>query len=178
MLKGPRITLRAVTRDDLPRYVTWLNDVEVVKHLTIYIPFNLDDETDWYEKQRKDQSVVNFAIDTENGKHIGSIGLMKIDAKNQNAELGIVIGDKEEWGKGYCTEAIGLLLGYGFDTLNLNRIFLRVDTDNPGGLKCYRRCGFITEGEMRQVIFSGGKFINQYLMSVLRNEYRDDKGTR
>ncbi len=172
MLKGSRITLRAITRDDLPRYVTWLNNVEVTKHLTAAMaPFNLDDETDWYEKQRKDRSSKNFAIDNEDGTHIGSIGLINIDRQNQLAELGIVIGDKSQWNKGYCTEAITLLLEYGFYTLNLNRIFLRVDQDNWGGLKCYRRCGFVKEGELRQAVFRDGGFINHYIMSVLRSEY-------
>ena len=179
MLKGPRITLRAITRNDLPRYVTWLNDVEVIRHLTTnFAPFNLDDETDWYENQRKDQSTKNFTIDNEAGKHIGSISLMNIDHRHQQAELGIVIGEKNAWNKGYCTEAITLLLKYGFNTLNLNRIFLRVDEDSWGGLKCYERCGFVKEGELRQAVFREGAFISHYIMSVLRSEWESEQVSR
>jgi RimJ/RimL family protein N-acetyltransferase len=171
MLKGPRLTLRAVTRDDLPRYVTWLNDIEVTKHLSLYLPFNLDDEAEWYETQRKSGTEQNFAIETEDGTHIGSAGLMNINHRVQSAELGIVIGAKSEWNKGYGQEAITLMLEYAFNTLNLNRVCLRVDTNHPGAINCYRRCGFVTEGEMRQVEFSEGRHIDQYLMSILKSEY-------
>jgi RimJ/RimL family protein N-acetyltransferase len=172
MIKGPRITLRAVTRDDLPRYVVWLNDPDVSRHLGQLLPFNLDDEIDWYEAQRKNDSSLHLAIETENNEHIGSISLMDINYRAQSAELGIVIGVKDLWDIGYGSEAIEALLCYGFENLNLNRICLRVDTDHPRAIKCYQRCGFSIEGELRQVEFRDGRFFDQYIMSVLRSEYR------
>ncbi|MFQ5577324.1 MAG: GNAT family N-acetyltransferase [Anaerolineae bacterium] len=178
MLTGARLTLRAVTRDDLPRYVAWLNDGDVTKHLSLYLPMNLDDETEWYESQRHNQTVQNFAIETRDGKHIGSVGLMDIDYRDQSAELGIVIGDKTEWGKGYGREAIGMLLDFAFNTLNLNRICLQVDTDHPAAIKCYRNCGFVQEGELRHIIYREGRHTNQYLMSILKSEYRQRQGER
>ncbi|MEM7030229.1 MAG: GNAT family protein [Chloroflexota bacterium] len=171
MIRGDRLTLRAITRDDLPRYVSWLNDPEVTKHLGHIPPFNLDDETDWFERQRKDDSVYHLAIDTPDGVHIGSVSLMNIDARNQKAELGIVIGLKSDWGKGFGTEAINIMLDYGFYTLNLNRIYLRVDTEHFAGITCYQRCGFTQEGELRHDTFREGQFHNVYLMSILREEY-------
>ena len=175
MLKGPRVTLRAIKPDDLPRFVTWLNDYEVRKHVSPFVPFTLEDEEEWYQAQRKDQSVFNLAIEIEDGTHIGSIGLMDINQRVQQAELGIMIGRKEAWSKGYGGEAIALMLAYGFDHLNLNRIFLRVNTDHLGAIKCYQRGGFVTEGELRQVGFRAGRFVNQYIMSVLRAEYLAEK---
>ena len=172
MLKGERLTLRAIERDDLPRYVAWLNDPEVTDHLKAYLPFNLDDETDWYESQRKDNTNQIFAIviSAEN-LHIGSIALMKINQREQNAELGIMIGDKTCWGQGYGREAIQLLLPFGFNTLNLHRIYLRVDASHPAAIRCYTNCGFIEEGRQRDAIFRQGHFEDQLLMSVLRPEY-------
>jgi RimJ/RimL family protein N-acetyltransferase len=172
MLKGQRLTLRAIERDDLPRYVTWLNDPEVTDHLKAYLPFNLDDETDWYEAQRRDPTMQNFAIvlNTEN-VHIGSIGLMKINQREQNAELGIMIGDKRQWGQGYGREAIKLLLPFGFATLNLHRIYLRVDATHPAAIRCYTNCGFVEEGRLRDAVFRQGRFEDQLIMSILRPEY-------
>jgi len=172
MLNGQRLTLRAIERDDLPRYVTWLNDPEVTDHLKAYLPFNLDDEIEWYEAQRKDATMQNFAIviSAEN-RHIGSIGLMKINHREQNAELGIVIGDKTQWGRGYGGEAIELLLPFGFFTLNLHRIYLRVDATHTAAIRCYTRCHFIEEGRLRDAIFRRSRFEDQLLMSVLRPEY-------
>ena len=104
MLKGTNLSLRTIVKDDLPRYVEWVNDVEVLRYLTTFRPFNIDDETDWYERYRKDDTRINFAIELNTGEHIGSIGLNDIDHRRQVAELGIVIGKKEAWGKGYCTD--------------------------------------------------------------------------
>jgi RimJ/RimL family protein N-acetyltransferase len=172
MLKGQRLTLRAIERDDLPRYVAWLNDPEVTDHLLTHLPFNLDDETDWYENQRRDNSMQNFAVViSAEDLNIGSIGLMGINQRDQNAELGIVIGDKTCWGQGYGREAIHLLLSFGFNTLNLHRIFLRVDATHPAAIRCYSSCGFVEEGRLRDTVFRQGRFEDQLMMSVLRPEY-------
>jgi diamine N-acetyltransferase len=172
MIKGDRVTLRAIERDDLPRYVAWLNDPEVTHHLTLYLPMNSDDEADWYEQQRKDGTTQNFAIVVNEGEvHIGSVGLMGINHREQNAELGIVIGDRTYWGKGYGREAIQLLLNFAFTEMNLHRIQLRVDVSNSQATRCYRNCGFVEEGRLRDVVYHRGQFEDQLIMSVLRLEY-------
>ena len=172
MIQGKRLTLRAIERDDLPRYVVWLNDLEVIHHLKTYPPMNLEDETDWYESQRKDGSTLNLAIVvSDEERHIGSVSLMKINQREQNAELGIMIGDKTCWGQGYGREAIQLLLRYGFTTLNLHRIYLRVDASHTPAIRCYLSCGFVEEGRLRDVVFRQGRFEDQLIMSVLRPEY-------
>lgn len=172
MLKGQRLTLRAIERDDLPHYATWVNDPEVTHHLLIYLPMNLEDETDWYEQQRRDTTSQNFAIVIQdNNQLIGSIGLMKIDNKNQNAELGIFIGDKTQWGQGYGQEAIRLLLNFAFKEMNLHRVYLRVDVSHLSGIRCYQQCGFVEEGRLRDAVYHGGQFEDQLLMGVLRPDH-------
>lgn len=172
MIKGQRLTLRVIERDDLPHFITWVNDPEVTQHLLLYLPINLDDETDWYEGQRKDTTTQNFAIViTQEQRLIGSVGLMKIDHKDQNAELGIMIGDKTQWGQGYGQEAIQLLLDFAFTQMNLHRIYLRVNASHTAGIRCYQRCGFIEEGRLRQVVYHHGRFEDQLMMSLLRSEY-------
>lgn len=172
MIQGKRLTLRAIERDDLARYVVWLNDLEVIHHLKTYPPMNLEDETDWYESQRKNGSTLNLAIVvSDEERHIGSVSLMKINQREQNAELGIMIGDKTCWGQGYGREAILLLLRYGFTTLNLHRIYLRVDANHTPAIRCYLSCSFVEEGRLRDVVFRQGRFEDQLIMSVLRPEY-------
>jgi len=173
MIKGDRLTLRAIERDDLPRYVAWLNDPEVRHHLSIYLPISSQDEADWYEFQRKDPAILNFAIIINEGNvHIGSIGFLHLNHRKQNAELGIVIGEKTQWNKGYGGEAIGMLLDFGFNELNLHRIYLRVDASNIRGIRCYQRCGFMEEGRLRNTIYQQGHFEDQLIMSILRPEYQ------
>jgi diamine N-acetyltransferase len=86
--------------------------------------------------------------------------------------LGIFIGEKNQWSQGYGREAIGLLLGYGFNELNLHRIYLRVDASNTQGIRCYIHCGFVEEGRLRDNTYHQGQFEDQLIMSVLRPEYQ------
>ena len=172
MLKGERITLRAIEHEDLSRYVDWLNEPEVLHHLSLFLPINSDDEAEWYEAQRKDANVQNFAmVVKQEDRHIGSIGLMGINHREQSAELGIVIGDKTQWGQGYGQEAIELLLKFSFEEMNLHRIFLRVNVTNTRGIRCYEKCGFVKEGQLRDAVYHSGHFEDQLIMSVLRSEY-------
>lgn len=172
MIKGEQITLRAIEREDLGRYVVWFNEREVLRHLSLSLPINHDDEEEWYEAQRKDASTQHFAIVLNHkDRHIGSISLMKINHREQNAELGIVIGDKTQWGQGYGQEAIELLLKFSFEEMNLHRIFLRVNATNTRGIRCYQKCGFVKEGQLRDAVYHGGCFEDQLIMSVLRSEY-------
>jgi len=172
MIKGERITLRSIEREDLSRFVDWFNDAEVLHHLSLSLPINHDDEVEWYEAQRKDASSQNFAIVLNQGdRHIGSISLMRINHREQSAELGIVIGDKTQWGQGYGQESIQLLLKFSFEEMNLHRIFLRVNVFNTRGIRCYEKCGFIKEGQLRDAVYHNGHFEDQLIMSVLRSEY-------
>jgi len=172
MLKDERITLRAIKREDLDRYVDWFNNSEVLHHLGLSLPINSDDEVEWYETQRKDASTQNLAIVlNQEDRHIGSIGLMGINHREQSAELGIIIGDKTQWGQGYGQEAIKLLLKFSFEEMNLHRIFLRVNVTNIRGIRCYEKCGFVKEGQLRDAVYHSGHFEDQLIMSVLRSEY-------
>jgi RimJ/RimL family protein N-acetyltransferase len=105
------------------------------------------------------------------GKHIGNCGLHNIDWKNRVTEVGIMIGEKEYQGKGYGTEAMELLLKYGFETVNLNRIQLHVYDFNIRAIKSYTKIGFIEEGRMRQAQFKNGKYCDMILMSMLHEEW-------
>jgi RimJ/RimL family protein N-acetyltransferase len=87
--------------------------------------------------------------------------------------LGIFIGDKRYWNKGYGTEVMRLLLRHGFSTLNLNRVFLRVFETNPRAIRSYEKAGFVFEGRMRQAEFIDGKYCDVILMSVLRSEWKE-----
>jgi RimJ/RimL family protein N-acetyltransferase len=176
MIKGNRISLRAIERDDLPRYVAWLNDSKITSHLSMFLPMNLEDETDWYEQQRKDDATQNFAITlNKEDQLIGSIGLMEINQREQHAELGLFIGDKTQWGQGYGREAIQLLLQFAFAELNLHRIYLRVDASHAAAIRCYQSCGFQEEGRLRDAVYHHGHFEDQFIMSVLRPEYSKEK---
>ncbi len=174
MIYGEKCYLRPIERDDLPRFVRWFGDPEVRRHLRPYLPFSLAQEERWYERllvQIERQEDVTFAIETNEGVHIGNVGLHNINWKDRNAELGIVIGEKEYWSQGYGTDAIRALLGMAFREMNLHRVYLRVDGDNPRAIRCYEKVGFRREGTLRQTVFREGAYRDQHLMSILRGEF-------
>lgn len=82
-----------------------------------------------------------------------------------------MIGDKSYWDKGYGTEVMGLLLSHGFDTLNLNRIYLRVYVSNPRAIRSYEKAGFTLEGRLREAVFQRGAYGDVLIMSALRSEW-------
>ena len=100
---------------------------------------------------------------------------MAINWTTRSAEVGLFIGEKSCWNKGYGTEIMQLLLRLGFDNFNLNRIFLRVDEANKGGIRAYEKAGFVHEGRFRQGNFRDGKYSDMLLMSVLRTEWNPKK---
>ena len=110
------------------------------------------------------------AVHTEEGLLIGWVDLKNIDQTNKNAELGIAIGDKRYWGKGYGISALKAMLEVGFTELGLEKIWLRVDCDNTNAIRCYEKCGFVKEGIMRKDKLRNGEFINRYRFSILREE--------
>ena len=179
MLIGKRVRLRAIEREDLPRFVAWLNDPDVARHVVFHAPMSLQQEEKWYEKilqqHTAEQPLVIERDAPEGWTPIGNLGFHTIDWINRCTELGIFIGEKLLWNQGYGGEAIQLMLQFGFDSLNLNRIFLRVDETNPGGIHCYEHAGFIHEGRLRQAKFEDGQYIDHLLMSVLRSEWQSRK---
>ena len=102
---------------------------------------------------------------------IGNCTFFDMDTVVHSAEIGIMIGEKAIWNQGLGTEAVSLLLRHGFETLNLNRISLKVYSDNPRARRTYEKVGFVHEGTLRQAVYKRGRFGNVELMSVLRSEW-------
>jgi len=180
MIYGERIRFRAPERSDIPLWVAWLNDPEVLQGLSLYMPISIASEEKWFEglQSRSDSDQV-FVIEVrmpdspEGWKPVGNVGLHGIDWRSRAAEYGIFIGEKTLWNQGYGTEATRLILQYGFNTLNLNRIFLRVYETNSRAIRAYEKAGFVQEGRMRQAEFREGRYIDVLYMSVLRDEFTE-----
>jgi RimJ/RimL family protein N-acetyltransferase len=175
MLYGKRIRLRGNERSDLPKFVEWLNDPEVQRYLSMPLPISQAAEEQWFENMLKrppeEQSLGIEIKDGEGWRLIGNCGIFDINWRSRSAEVGLFIGDKSCWNKGYGTEVMRLLLRHGFGTMNLNRIFLRVDAENLGGIRAYKKAGFVHEARLRESNFREGKYCDDLIMSVLRSEW-------
>jgi RimJ/RimL family protein N-acetyltransferase len=174
MIEGKLVRLRATEMTDLDRYYAWYNDREVTHHLSMRYPMAYGAEEVWLrEHASKPLSYehVWFAIDTKEGVHIGGINFHVVRPENRSNRLGITIGDKAYWSKGYGTDAMLTFVRFGFDEMNLHRIDLTVDAENARAIACYRKCGFVEEGRLRQARYTRGAYGDQLIMSVLRDEF-------
>ena len=95
--------------------------------------------------------------------------------QDRSAEIGIMIGERQYWNRGFGTEAMRLMVQHGFENLNLHRIFLRVFETNPRGKRSYEKVGFKLEGRMREARYLKGKYIDVCLMSILKSEWFEKK---
>lgn len=177
MIYGDRIRLRAIEREDLPLFVNWLNDKEVIAGVLQYLPFSLADEEQWFSEMQKNPvdehpMIIEVRQDDE-WLPVGDCGFHKIDWRCRAGKVGILIGEKRLWNQGYGTEAMRLLLRHGFTTLNLNRISLDVFENNPGAIRSYEKIGFIHEGRKRQAMYKDGRYIDVLQMSVLKDEWKE-----
>lgn len=97
--------------------------------------------------------------------------LPKVQLRELSAELGIAIGDKSYWRKGYGLSAMNEMLAWGFNELELNKIWLRVEVDNEKAIKSYKRIGYVEEGILRQDRYRNGRFVDRLRMSMLKSEF-------
>lgn len=171
MLRGRRVTLRALEREDLPRCHRWFNDEEVTKYLLRNDPLSMVEEEGWFEEMVADKSRLVLAIEDEKGNHIGNIGLREIDFRNGKATIGITIGEKDCWGKGYGPEAVRLLLKYVFEELRLYRVESAAFAENQRSIRLHEKCGFVREGVRRGVYFRNGRHSDLVLFGILADEF-------
>lgn len=179
-IEGEKFYLRAILKEDLTgNMIKWPNDPEVTQYMvmgcvpgsgSIYCSWDSPEEE--YEKLRKSKHDVVFAIiDKKSNKMIGNAGLYEINWLARHAELRIVIGEKQYWGKGIGTDIVRALVKYGFDNLNLNKVHLGCNADDKRANKCYKKAGFVYEGTIRDYHFRNGRYYNANLYSILREEF-------
>lgn len=173
MIRGEKVLLRAVEEGDAERCHRWINDPEVTQFMSMRFPMSLLQERKWVERERDPNKELSLAIETLDGDHIGNCGLNGISSVDRRAGIGIVIGEKDYWGKGYGTDATLTHCGFGFTQMNLHRIFLHVYEFNTRAICCYEKCGFEHEGCLRQAIFKHGKYNDILVMGILEDEFRE-----
>ncbi len=172
-LVGDRIYLSPRNTEDVEKYTEWLNDFEVTDY-TGRSGNLLTVEAEKEYLEGKVNEPASFAIVTlDEDKLIGTVALEKINYVHREATLGIFIGEKDYLSKGYGTEAIKLILDYGFNYMNLNNIKLDLMEFNERALKCYKKCGFKEYGRRRKCRFINGKYYDSISMDILAEEFTE-----
>jgi diamine N-acetyltransferase len=175
------VFLRPAERTDIPLFVSWLNDWRTARTLALRAPISLPLEERWFDRMLDEQGrtgylfvVCRLADDVP----VGNVGLLELDLADGSAGLGIAIGRPEDQGRGFGTDALHALVGFGFGQLRLERIWLDVYAANPGARRVYERVGFVHEGTLRHAAFRGGEFLDVDRMSLLADEWRASRASR
>lgn len=157
-MKEDSLKFRAMTIEDTDKIVKWRNREFVRKNFIYQEPFTRQEHLSWIETQVNAGRVVQFIISLPGGREIGSVYLRDIDRKEGHAEFGIFIGEPDAVNHGYGTEATNWVLSYAFEELKLQKVFLRVLSDNLRARKSYEHAGFqMIEGEEETVTLLDGK---------------------
>jgi RimJ/RimL family protein N-acetyltransferase len=170
LLRGKKVTLRPARDDDADHFVRWFADMDVTRFLNRRTAVSLQQEQEFLKKIGESKDDVWWVLEAE-GKAIGAIGIHRIDWLDANGATGIMIGEKDQWGKGYATEAMQLRTRYAFRELNLHKLTTEVDTENEASRKALERNGYGTVGIRREQSFREGKWKDRWLGEVLRDDW-------
>jgi RimJ/RimL family protein N-acetyltransferase len=179
IIKGKKAALSIISKEDLPLFVSWLNDPEVTVYLSMRRVITPEGEEEWYERVRKDPHCRHFSIVALPMEEvIGVAGLDRIDPYDGSASFGIFIGRKGYWGKGYGTEATILMLDYAFNCLGLHHIWLIVKDFNKRALRCYKKVGFKEVGRLREAILQPDGRHDIIIMDMLARDFNKTHRSR
>ena len=174
MYEGRLVRLRALDNSDLMKLMSYQNDYEVMRGASgaILYPSTVDDAArDMGRNTSFTSGEYQFAIETKDERRfIGQCGFVKVNWKNRLGELAILIGEKDDRGRGYGADAIQALCRFGFMEMNLRKIKALVFDFNAPALRCYEKCGFEREGVLKQEIYREGAYHDVVCMALFRQE--------
>ena len=175
MLKGDKVILRPMRPDDLERYAEFKNDVEVelLGSGDVPGPTELGRLQARYAEHLKAPRDLTawFAIEAQGGKFIGQCLLHNFDNAARTCELGITIGDRDFWGRGYGRDAVGLLLKYAFRLRNMEKVWLTTSGSNLRAQRSYVASGFVEEGRQRRQVWLDGVYDDIVYMGIFRDDW-------
>lgn len=172
-LRGERIALKKLDRDEVSdAYVRWMNDAEVTKYLVSgNFPTTLDDVRTFVDGANSGGKVTFAIYRLDDERHIGNVKLDHLDWISRRCDLGIMIGDRASWGKGFGTEATALATRYAFEKLGLERVTLGVVVDNGAAAHVYEKLGYVVDGKRERDQYKDGNWLDTVMMSATRRRF-------
>ena len=170
-IMGERLYLRDITVEDTSNIVKWRNSDIVRPNFLYQAEFTNESHMKWLETMVFTGKVRQFiVVEISTDTPIGSVYLRDIDLVSEKAEFGIFLGEEDKLNLGYGSEATKLLINYGFEEMKLQKIFLRVLSENKRAIESYKKVGFVKEGVFKKEVKLNGKFEDVIFMAVFNGE--------
>ena len=177
VLSGKRVYLRPLTRADLVYLRRWSDDAEIRGLIGDTTPMSQAECEKFLEKVYADSSREWFmVVIKQDNRVIGEAGLLRMDPAWRTTDVSVIIGEKEEWGKGYGTEAILLLLDRAFRELDFHRVAIGVVGFNDRAMRFWEKIGFRREGVHRDGYYYDHEYYDFVMMSILEDEFKEFYG--
>jgi len=172
LIEGKIVNFRALEIEDLKQLQDWRNAEFIRRTCREYRLLSMERQKRWFDSLFKTPpDNIMFGIESKQGKLIGVCGLTWIDWKNRKAEVSIYIGEKDWQKKGAATDSLRILVKYGFETLNLYRIYAIIFESNEASIKLFEKCGFKFEGRHRKAHYVNDQYWDELVYGILREEY-------
>jgi len=180
MITGKKIFLRAIEPTHVDLMYRWENDLTIWPVSGTLTPFsrttveqfvNMAHQDIYTNKQLRlmiDLKYFDEADEDETTRSIGCVDLFDFDPKNKRAGIGILIADKADRGRGYATEALHLIMDYGFEVLDLHQIYSNIRVENESSVSLFKRAGFEVTGLKQDWIYEQGKFYDEYTLQLIK----------
>ena len=178
-LTGRKVVLREFDMNHLNDacYFEWLRDPEVV--ISIYrmeylLPMSLEALRTYVESLWSSGRDCFFAVhEKESGKFVGTQRIGHIDWRSGIGDVGVLIGDRTCWGRGYATDAVRIACAYAFDILSLRKLTGGTPMSNAAMIRCFERLGFKEEGRLRSQLLMRGEYEDHVLFGLLKGELEE-----
>ena len=177
MFEGKFVNLRALEKDDLDTLKKWRNMKHVRKSTREYRLLNMINQKDWFESIHKNNppKEIMFGIINKKGKLVGVTGLTYIDWKNRTSEISIYFSYLGWQKKPEARDTLNLIMQYGFDELNLNRLWVEIYELMKENIELFKKMNFVKEGVLREKVWRERKWWNTFIYSKLSREYHGKK---
>lgn len=171
MSPSEQTSIRPLTLEDVgDHYVRWMNDPEIIRYLeSRFSTHTRESISDFVAAHRPDNGNYLFAIVAmPEGKHIGNIKLGPVNRQHSHADIGILVGERDYWGRGHAGAAIELVTRFAFDVLGLHKVTAGCYGPNVGSRKAFERAGFTVEGTRPDQYLCDGEFVDGILLGRVR----------
>lgn len=176
MIAGEHIILRAFEREDAERCYRWMNDPNIVRTLKSRYPIAFQNEMEWLDRaMHASASERHFAIERRDDRtHIGNASIHDIEWVSRTAAFGLFIGEPSAWNRGFGSDAIGTLVRFAFEEMNLRKLRINVFDYNDRAKHVLESHGFVSEGRLQREFYREGAYHDILIFSI----FRDEQGVR